>query len=239
MTTKRLGKKLLKITGIAIVILLVLLTGFHFWFKTHARKMLEDLVESKSNGKIKLNVSKFSFNYFNRTIKLERAVFYNTDTVTGTTAYHFEVDKMNLQVKAILPIVFKKQFLIDSLTLLKPHIEVTRLKATVKQDNKEKKDVSIPEEMGKVYSSIQDALQLLKVKRFQIDNGTFTLVNKIDPTQVPLSISNIYFHIDNLEVEAGKLTGEEKLLFSDNVVLRSNGQDIMFPDGRHRLSFSR
>lgn len=223
-------------TGIVLGILVVLLVGFHFWFQAHAKRLLEDMVESKSNGKLKLKIQKLRFSYFSRKIELEKAVFYNTDTLTGTTAYHFEVDKMQLQAKAVLPIIFKKQIMIDSLRLLNPHIEVSRLRPGLKPDKKEKKDVSIPEEMGKVYKSIQDALQLLQVQRFEIENGTFTLLNKFDPEQLPLVVSNIYFHIDNLAVDS-KHTGKEKILFSDNVVLKSKNQDILFPDGRHRLSF--
>ena len=239
MTAKRFGKKILKITGITLVILVMLLVGFHFWLKAHAKELIEELVASKSGGKLKLEIEKIHFNYFNRKIELEKAVFYNTDTLTGTTAYHFNVDKMLLQVKAIIPLILKKQFLIDSLTLLNPVVEVVRLKASVKPDKKIKKDVSIPEEIGKVYSSIQDALHVLKVKRFQIDEGTFRLINKIDTSQLPLTVSNIHFHIKNLQVDTGKLSGNEKLMFSENVVLRSRNQNITFPDGRHRISFSR
>lgn len=239
MTAKRFVRKFLKITGILLSILVVLAVGFHFWFKAHAKQLIEEMVESKSNGKLKLKIEKFHFNYFSKKIILEKAVFYNTDTLTGTTAYQFSIDKMQLRAKAILPIVFKKQILIDSLTLLNPHINVTRLRTAEKQNRKEKKDVSIPEEMGKVYRSIQDALKVLKVKRFEINDGTFTLVNKIDPTQLPLSVSNIHFHIDNLEVDSSKFSSKEKLLFSENVVLLSTDQNIIFPDGRHSLSFSR
>ena len=239
MTARRLVKKLLKGIAIFLGILIVLLVGFHFWFKAHAKQILQDMVESKSNGKVKLKIQKLHFNYFSRRIELDKAVFYNTDTVTGVSAYRFSVDKMQLQVKAFLPLVFKKQILIDSLTLQNPIIEVTRLRIVNKPGNKIKKDVSIPEEMGKVYSSIQDALQVLHVKRFQIDNGTFRLINKIDPSQLPLTVSNIHFHIDNLQVDGKKLTGNEKIMFSENVVLRSNNQHIIFPDGRHSLSFSR
>ena len=239
MTVNRFGKKSLRGTAIFLGILLVLLVGFHFWFKAHAKQLLEDMVASKSNGKVRLKIEKLHFNYFSQKIELDKAVFYNTDTVNGITAYRFYVNKMQLRVKAILPLLFKKQILIDSLTLQNPTIEVTRLRPSQKSGTKIKKDVSIPEEMGKVYASIQDALQVLRVKRFQINDGTFSLINKIDSSQLPLTVSNIQFHIDNLQVDASKLTGNEKLLFSENVVFRSNNQNIIFPDGRHSLSFSR
>jgi choline dehydrogenase-like flavoprotein len=41
LTAKRIGKKILKITGITIGLLAVFLVGFHFWFKAHAKEMLE------------------------------------------------------------------------------------------------------------------------------------------------------------------------------------------------------
>ena len=237
MASSPLLKKVFKITGITLGVLILLTMGFHFWFKAHAKQMLEDLVNSKSNGKLKLKIEKVHFNYFSRKIQLENAVFYNTDTLQGITAYRFSVEKIDLRIKAFLPLLLKKQILIDSLNLLRPHIEVTRLRPVEKPDKEIKSDVSIPEEMGKVYTSIQDGLQVLHVKRFQIDQGTFTLINKIDPGQLPLKISDINFYIDNLQVNDKKLTGNEKIMFSENIVMRSNNQDILFPDGRHRLSF--
>ncbi|MEO6612276.1 MAG: hypothetical protein ABIT05_06045 [Chitinophagaceae bacterium] len=238
MTVKRINKRLFRIAGIILGILIVLLTAFHFWFKAHAKGLIEDLVESKSHGKLKLKIGKFHFNYFNKNMELENAVFYTTDTATGSTAYRFSVEKIKLKAKAILPIVFKKRILIDSLNLIRPVIVVTRLRVIDKPDKKTKQDVSIPEEMGKVYSSIQDALVVLQVKRFQIDDGTFTLINKIDPGQLPMTVTNLHFHIDNLKVDSSKTRAQEKILFSDNIVLRSHDQNILFPDGRHRLSFS-
>ncbi|MEO7922633.1 MAG: hypothetical protein ABIR30_03085 [Chitinophagaceae bacterium] len=239
MAAKLILKRLTRLSLIILGILIVLLVGFHFWFKAYAKGIIEDLVESKSNGKLKLKIGKFHFSYFNKNIELDNAVFYSTDTINSSTSYRFSVEKIKLQVKSILPIVFEKRILIDSLNLYRPHIEVTRLRIIERPDKKIKKDVSIPEEMGKVYTSIQDALQVLKVQRFQIDDGTFTLINKIDPEQLPMTITNLHFHIDNLKVDSSKSRAKEKILFSDNVVFRSQNQNILFPDGRHRLSFSR
>jgi hypothetical protein len=184
--------------------------AFHFWFKYHARQMLEDLVESKSNGKLKMKVGKFKFGYFNKKMELDNVVFYNTDTVNENTAYRFTVDKIKMKARGILTILFDNRFLIDSLTLYQPDIIVTRLKIADKDDEKNKKEVSIPEEMGKVYNSIQDALTVLKVTKFRIDGGRFTLINKVQDNQQPLKISNINFQIDNFLVDTGSaLTGKK------------------------------
>ena len=238
MTTTLIGRRLIKIISITLGVLAILLLSFHFWFKAHARQMIEDLVETKSNGKLKLKIEKFSLNWFTKKMEFEQAVFYSTDSSTANTSYRFSVDRINLKVESILPIVFKKRILIDSITLFSPDILVTRLKVSDKKEDTTEKDVSIPEEMGKVYNSIQDALRVLKVSKFLIEDGKFTLVNNIQPGQQPLVVGNLHFQVDNLQVDTTIEGSREKILFSDNVVLRSHDQDIIFPDQRHRLSFS-
>ncbi len=237
MTKKSRGRKLLKITGIITGTLLLLFFAFHTWINYNARHIIEDLVESRSKGRLKMKLEKFRFSWFSRKVELTNAVIYTADSINATTSYRFQVQHIKLSVQKIWPIVFENKLLIDSLNLDQPEIVVTRLKR-LPTDTGSKKEVSIPEELGKIYSSIQDALQALKVNRFQIDNAKFTLLNKIRPDQLPLSISNIHFHIDNLSVDTSTLKGNEKLFFSDNVVLNARNQDIVFPDGRHRLAFS-
>jgi hypothetical protein len=214
------------------------MTAFHFWFINRAEGLLEDLVESRSNGKLKLQIGKFKFNWFSNDMQLRNAVFYSTDTATASTSYRFKVDRINVRVKQILPLVFENKILIDSLGLINPDIQVTRLRSTRGTDTIAKKTVSLPHEMGRVYKSIQDALKVLQVNRFRIENGKFTLINKIQKDDLPVSISNIQFNLDNLQVDTNKLTGHQKILFSDNVALQTHNQDIHFPDGRHRLTFS-
>jgi hypothetical protein len=238
LTAKRLGKKFLKIVGISLGSLLILLTAFHFWFVHHAEDILEALVESKSGGKIKLEVKKFKFNWFSNKIELTDAVFYTTDSVNTGTSYRFAVKKINLKVKAVWPIVFQKTVHIRTLSLQNPDIVVTMLRSSSRGNTrKDSTGSSIPQEMGRVYKSIQDAIQVLQVKKFEIENATFTLINKIRSDQLPVTIGKIDFHIDNLLVDTAQFTGKEKLFFSDNIVLKSRDQDILFPNGRHRLTY--
>ncbi|HET6995577.1 MAG TPA: hypothetical protein VFI06_11380, partial [Chitinophagaceae bacterium] len=232
-------RKFLKISAYTFGTLIVLFLGFHFWFINHAEQLLEDLVASKSNGKLKLKVKKFKFDYLNNNMQLRHAVFYSTDSVAAGTGYRFGVEKINITLKELLPLILEKKLLIDSLSLTNPDIEVTRLHSTKRADTSNLKEVSLPHEMGKIYNSIQDALKLLQVNRFQITDGRFTLINRIKKEQLPVTITHINFHLDNLQVDSSSETGRTKILFSDNVALNTHDQDILFADGRHRLSFSR
>jgi len=229
-------RKVLKVSAYVLGSIVVLALAFHFWFINHAERMLEDLVSSRSNGKLKLHVKKFKFNWFSYDMQLRNAVFYSTDT-SASTAYRFGVQRINVRVKEILPLIFEKKLLIDSLALIKPDIQVTRLKSLKSDDTTSHKEVSLSHEMGKVYNSIQDALAILQVNRFRIDDGQFVLINKTRDDQVPVSITNIYLHLDNLQVDSNAATGRKKILFSDNVAVNTYSQNILFPDGRHRLSF--
>ncbi|MGB3005315.1 MAG: hypothetical protein WBC06_02320, partial [Chitinophagaceae bacterium] len=237
MTLKRIGIKFLKITGIFLGVIVVLFTVFHFWFINQAKGILEDTVDKKSNGKIKLKIEKLRYNYFNRRMSIREAVFLNTDTATASTAYRFAVKEIKLELKALLPLVFNNKLLIDSLFLKSPDIRVTTLRFPKDSLKLKKEEISIPYEMGRIYKSIQDALNVLQVNRFQIDDARFTLINKIEPEHLPLTISNINFQIDNLHVDSTISVENRKILFSDNIILRSINQNIVFPDGRHRLAF--
>jgi hypothetical protein len=231
-------RKVLKITAYVLGSLLLLATAFHFWFINHAEGLIEDMVQSQSKGKLRLHVKKFRFDWFSYDMQLRNAVFYSTDTTEATTGYQFSVDRINIRIKEILPLVLEKKILIDSLRLINPNIQVTKLRASKDTSTGPEKSFSLPQEMGRVYNSIQDALAVLQVNRFQIDNGRFTLSNKIQTDELPVTITNIHFYLDNLQVDTTELTGTQKILFSDNVALQTHDQDIFFPDGRHRLSFS-
>lgn len=230
-----ISRRFLIVTAYIFGGILVLLTAFHFWFINHAEGLIEDMVEARSNGKIRLDVKKFKFNWFSYDMELRDAVFYSPDSADASTSYRFSVRSMHITVREIIPLVFEKKILIDSLRLLDPDIRVTRLRAT-RNDSINSPSVSLPQEVGRVYNSIQDALEVLKVNRFHIDNGRFTLVNKIQPDQLPVSITNIDFHLVNLVVDSSK-RADSQILFSDNVALHTFDQDILFPDGRHRLQF--
>lgn len=223
--------------GIILGTVIALVIGFHFWFVNNAENLLEDLVATRSNGRLKLKVENMKFNYFSRKIELEDVVFYSADSADQRTSYRFSVKNIRLKAKAILPIVFQKQLLIDSLYLDAPNMEVIRLKPADRSKRKDIKDISVPREMGRIYNSIQDAINLLEVNRFEFDNGKFTLINKIDPDQQPFVVTNLHFHVDNLQLDTTNT--KDKVLFSDQIVLRTRDQDITFPDGLHRLSFSR
>ena len=228
-----LEKRILKTLGIILGIIIILLTALHIYVVNNAETLVEDIVTRESNGKLKLKVKNIKFNYFSKKVELKDITFFSNDSLDLPTYYHFHVDKIKIKVKALIPIFTRKELKIDSIFLVSPKIEVTRLKP-LPLDTAGEKDISIPHEMGKVYNSIMDALKFLEVKRFQFDDGEFRLINKILPNQQPLVITRMHFHI-----EMDPNADTEDFSESDKLVFWTKGQDITFPDGNHRLAFSR
>jgi hypothetical protein len=228
-----LEKKILKTLGIILGIILIIITALHIYVVNNAESLIEDIVTKESNGKLRLTVKNIKFNYFSKKVELQDVTFFSNDSLDIKTSYHFQVDRIKLKVKALIPIFTRKELRIDSLALVAPKIEVTRLKPI---DRSDQQQVSIPQEMGKVYNSIMDALKFLEVKRFQFDEGQFKLINKVTPNQQPLIITRLHFHIEDFKVDP---TTNAEDFPDDKLVFWSKGQDITFPDGNHRLAFSR
>lgn len=229
-----LEKKILKTLGIILGIIVILLTAIHVYVVNNAEALIEEIVATESKGKLKAKIKNIKFNYFSKKVEVDDVTFYSNDTLDLKTSYNFQVDKIKLRVKALIPIFTRRELRIDSLSLIAPKIEVTRLKRI--QDTT-RSEISIPHEMGRIYNSIMDALKFLEVKRFQFDEGEFKLINKIIPDQQPLVITGMHFHIENFKV--GSTTTAEDFPESDKLVFWTKNQDITFPDGNHRLAFSR
>ncbi len=241
MQARKFIRKTIRILGFFTVIAGILLLIFHFWFIAHARKLLENTVAEQTNGKINLKIGKLRCDYFSKKLVLADVHFFTTDTNAASSDYALNVPELRIQLSSITGLVFGKKLLVDSIYLQSPVI-----KASIAGNNKKdalqlarKKDISISHEMGNIYNSIQKALDVLKVKRFAIDNGQFILSDKEKKEQPPIAINSLQFQIDNLQVDADDSTAKKKILFSDNVILHAGHQDIAFPDGRHRLVFDK
>jgi hypothetical protein len=166
-------------------------------------------------------------------MELQNAIFYTTDSINTPTAYRFKINKIKIELHSLWQLVFNGKLDIESLTLLQPDVEAIRLKSVKNADQRE---ISISQEMGRIYNSIHDALKFLNAKRFLIEEGKFSVINKIEAGKLPITISHIHFLVDNRETDSlGNIIAKNP--DPDNMILRTHTQDISLPDGKHRLSF--
>lgn len=229
-------------TSILLIgIVATVILAFNFWFIDHAEEALEQIVYSQSNGKLKLKVKEFKFNWIKNNIELNEASIRSTDT-TAATSYAVNTKKIKIKARGFLPLLFNKEILIDSIRLSDPDVVFTRNIARVKNKTDEidtGKKFSVSEEMGRISKSISDVINVLHIDKFRIDNGSFSLIDKTREKELPFVVNNVYIQLDNLQfdsTQAGK-RGKEKITFTDNIAIRTFNQNLAFPGGRHFMDF--
>lgn len=227
-------RTMLILLGIVATVVL----AFNFWFIDHAEEALEQIVYAQSKGKLKLKVSRFKFNWIKNKIELQEASIFSTDT-TAATSYAVNSKNISIKARGFLPLLFKKEILIDSIRLVSPSVVFTRNKARTRiKDTTSDNTFSVAEEMGRISKSITDAINVLQIDKFRLDDGSFSLIDKTRAGEKPFAVSNIYIQLDNLQVDTttGK-KGQQKISFTDNIAVRTYNQNIAFPGSRHFIAF--
>lgn len=235
-------KRLTYRTGLILFgIIATAILAFNFWFIDHAEEALEQIVYTQSKGKLKLKVGKFRFNWIKNNITLEDASIFTNDS-TIATSYAVNTKHIRIKARGFLPLLFNREILIDSIRLQSPGVVFTRNIARIK--NKAGRDTannefSVAEEMGRISRSITDAINVLHIDKFRLENGSFSLIDNTKKNEAPFVVNNIYIQLDNLQfdsIQSGK-KGKEKISFTDNFAIRTFNQNLVFPGGRHFLAF--
>ena len=214
--------------GLGIIMILVL--GLQIWFVKNAKDILKTIVEEKSKGRIKLELSDVSFSVFNNRMQIKDGDITSTDSVTVTTSYHVTFNKLTLKVASFWPLILKRDLKLDSINIYNPVIEVLQWRKDTVNQNKE--DLSVTEEMGRIYNSMLDVLTDFGIRRIVVSNASLKLVNKMKADSYPVWITNIHLNVlRNPNKTTPGISNEEE------VFLTSDRQIIGLPNGRHRLSF--
>lgn len=231
MAVKPLVRKLLKIAGIVMGLLLIVLVVAYLWFVHHAEKIIRDIVHLKSGGTVELSLKSITYSFRERQLNLKEAIIYNTDSLTKKTSCRVSVNKLHLKLHSLTPLLLHRELVIDSILISNPDIRV------MKSDTLEKKHGSLSREIGDLYHSIQQALSLFSVGHLRIENGRFSLANRARDDWEPVTISNINFRINDIQV-GGNKKAAEGFQFTDDIVFSTDHQQIIFPDGRYQMAFS-
>ena len=229
-------KRFIRLTLIFFGVLALILFGLHIWFVNNARSLMQDIVYSKSKGKLKLELSQLSFNFLSNDLQVKGASLVSTDSTTAATSYRVVFGKLSVRVGSFWPLLFKNQISIDSIEVEHPQVTVTQWRIDTAKKGKGK-ELSIPRQMGQIYNSMLDGLDAFGIQRILISNASMRLVNKINEDEEPVFISHINFNlVRTAEAEGSR---DEYIPDARSVELTTTNQDIALPGGRHRLAFSR
>ncbi|MEJ7671558.1 MAG: hypothetical protein WKF59_02310 [Chitinophagaceae bacterium] len=122
--TKSRSKRFFKIFLIFFAVIAFVVAGLHIWFVKNARNVLIEMVDKKSKGKIKLELSQLSFNFFTNSLQIRQADIASIDSLNSDVTYHVQFRKLTLRVNSFWPLILRKQLLLDSLKLHDPEVEI-------------------------------------------------------------------------------------------------------------------
>jgi hypothetical protein len=223
--------KLLLIVGLTFLLTIL---GLHIWFVNNARGVLKQIVTAKSHGKIKLELSQLRFEFLSNKLQVREADLVSTDTINQATTYRVKFRKLTLKVASFWPLLFQHELILDSIKLHDPEIEVLQWRRDT-SSKIAKDELSISQEMGRLYTSMLDVLDDFGIKRIIINNAKLSLLNKFKPGVAPVTIDNIYF--DLVRSPNSAIKRDEFIKDEQSVELMTSQQDIALPGGRHRLAF--
>jgi hypothetical protein len=228
-------RKYLKPLLIVLGVLVLAVIGVQVWFVHNAKDILKDIVTTRSNGKVRLELSQLTFNFFSNKLHVRQADLMTVDSTTSATTYRIQFRRLTLRVASFWPLLLQKEMTLDSIKLLDPRIEVTQWRKDTTRAGRE--DLSIPRQMGTLYNSMLDVLESFGIRRIQVHNASVSLINKIKPGTAPVTITGIYFNL----VRSPELAGRRDEFIQDKqtVDLKTENQNILLPGGRHRLSFKK
>jgi len=222
----------------AASILLIILIAAYFIIIHNAESLVQRLVAYESNGKFKITVEKIRFHPFQRRIDLINISFQSDYIVQDETAFEFTGDKISLQLSHIRPLIFRKQLLVDSILFESPRLKIIEKSVRRGWGTGSTKKITLHEVLGDVYVKMQNLFRVLYVKRGEINNGELTIAESTDPSHPTISLSQIDFLLERLNVKKGNNHPDEEFMFSENITFHTGPESIDLPDGLHHLSFS-
>lgn len=212
--------------------MLALLTISYFIFIFNAEKIVKEIVTHYTKGTMKIEMKKLRFNTRELRITIVDAQITTLDTVHQHSTYNITVDTMLLELASIRPLLLDRKLYIDSITFKRPSISVIQWKELKKEK------FSLPEQMGKVYNSLNHTLDKLSIKYCLLDSGAFSIEDKVHPERKKVTVTDFYFLIDNLH-KTSSLNKDDRFFFSDRIKFYSSHQQITLANGNQQISYSR
>ena len=224
-------RKKLMVPAIVTLVVAFAASMAYFIAINRAESLLQQLINVQSNGELIFNVEKVKLDIFHLRFNFRHPELRTIDTTSTVTGYLVRANSISFNAKSFIPFLWGKQIIVDSVLVLNPEIEVLKYKETVQRK------VSLPEEMSKVYKSLEKVLNILKLNYLHIESGKFKVFDISNPANKPLEVSRLNLTVNKITSE--KKLGDNRFLFADRILLDVFNQDIALLDGLHGVKFKR
>jgi len=202
--------------------LLILLFGLSQLIDYRFKDLIRLAIREKSDNTYAFNAKNIDVSFLKKSITINNAVFYHTDTLNANSHYDIKIPKIYFSVASFSDIIFHQKVSVSQLEIKSPSIYLH----VHKIENKPLRAY----QSGNIEMLLSKLLKHLEVKTFKISNASYRYRNKKHPND--LKIDQIDFAISNFS------NSERKSLFaSEDIDLTINKQHVSFPDGLHSIDF--
>lgn len=216
-----------------LIILLIILIPAAIYFLTVTRlnSFLYMLVDSQSEGKLSLSIGDTRFNFNQLRFDFSNIEIKTTDTTGLENAYKVKAEHLFLDFSSLTAIYFGKHLYIDSVVVIKPVIELTKVR------QKQTQKVSLSDEMNLVYQKLEAILDVLNLYYLRIEDAGFSMQSNSDGVSNPLEVKHIHLKIDKVTKDG--LQADENFLYADDITLEIFDADIHLPDKGQNIRFKK
>lgn len=225
-----MSRKKIILLGIFLTVA-VFASVFYFIAIYRMESSLQKLVESESNGKLDFRVKKVRLHIFDLKFDFTESEIHTIDSSNVESGYRVKIERLSVDVHSLVSVFKRNLLIIDSVIVQSPTIEI------IKYKDIRKGKISLPEEINRVYQSLEGALKIFNLNYLQIRDVKFIIDDRSNPATKPLTISNLNLTINNFSDR--NEPGNDRFLFADRILLEVFDQDILLPDGFHGVKFKR
>jgi hypothetical protein len=218
------SKKLLKITGITLLVIFMLALAAHLLIVYRAKQILNYIVMEASNDHYMVRKGKVRFHYFPLRIDARNIQVAPVDTSGKETFYVTSADSLTLSVTRLFSLLSKKHLLLENIRILRPRVEV--------YDRDTTSDI-IKKPLNLALADIQQALLTtltdFSIKNCKIEDGGLFYKQSTSDSR-PLYINHVWLNISNLKTVRADAVKDSIQVFKADVELRIRKPLIQLPD---------
>jgi hypothetical protein len=226
-------KKLLWVGGGLLGTVLVILALMVFYFPHWLQHKLENETAAESKGIYSLHIKKLKASVFNGTLAIDgltikpnfkawQKLDQNKAPEAGSMLSSFSAEKIRVTHINYLGIIFKKPLQLDSVLIIAPRVNLTKMRA----------DSSATKPF---YKTLVGPLKKMHVNNIQVRKADFSYKNNFRNKYNTASLKNLGLVIQNLQLDSAALYDKNRIFYAEEILATVGETDVVLPGQGHRL----
>jgi len=206
-----------------------------------------EIIRQETDGKYIFDYDDISFNLFNRDLVIHNlAILPNpalTDSITGKYQHpdkymELRTQQFHLKGAGLISVFLYRELTIKNLYLEKPELKIVIPEITNKTANIDDPVSRTKFDLRNLHTYIKDYLSLLKVIKFQMNEGVLEIHQMANDTTEVIRVNNISVQVSGFHLDPVSHLNPDKLFFSDSIGVSLKGGNINLKKKNVEIAFN-